>query len=137
VKQPSLLIVDDEVNVLRTLQLIFERDGYRVTSAHSCAEALALFSTGHPKLDGIITDLNMEREDIGFDVVRAARKLLPVPIVIVCTGYANPDNSRTALELRVDYLALKPVDIDELRGAVARLLAQRASDVKGRKKASL
>ncbi len=109
------------------MQLIFEREGYRVTSANSCAEALALLSDGALPLDGVITDLNMEREDIGFEVVRAARKLLPPPVVIICTGYANPSNSRLALDLRVDYLAIKPVDVEELRGAVARLLARRAS----------
>jgi CheY-like chemotaxis protein len=41
-----------------TLQLIFERDGYKVTSAYSCAEALQLLRDGH-RADTIITDLNM------------------------------------------------------------------------------
>lgn len=129
-KQPSLMIVDDEVNVTRTLQLIFERDGYRVTPAYSCAEALALLGNGSKKMDAVITDLNMEREDIGFEVARAARKLLPAPVVVICTGYANPVNSRLALDLRVDYLALKPVDVDELRAALVRLLARRTASRK-------
>lgn len=130
-RQPSLLIVDDEVNVTRTLQLILERDGYRVTPAYSCAEAIQLLDNGAlPKLDGVITDLNMERENIGFEVVRAARGRLPVPVVIICTGYANSENSRLALDLHVDYLALKPVDIEELRSALARLLARRAESRK-------
>jgi CheY-like chemotaxis protein len=127
--RPSLLIVDDEVNVAHTLQLIFERDGYSVETAYSCAEALVFLRDGH-HTDAVITDLNMEREDIGFEVVREAQKLTPRPVVVVCTGYANPANSRLALELRVDYLALKPVEVSELRSALVRLLALRTA--KGR-----
>jgi CheY-like chemotaxis protein len=124
--RPSLLIVDDEVNVARTLQMIFERDGYSVDTAYSCAEALAFLRNGH-HTDAVITDLNMEREDIGFEVVREAQKLIPRPVVVVCTGYANSANSRLALELRVDYLALKPVEISELRSALVRLLSLRTA----------
>ncbi len=124
--RPSLLIVDDEVNVARTLQMIFERDGYDVNTALSCEQALAMLRDGH-RTDAVITDLNMEQEDIGFEVVRAAHQLVPRPVVVVCTGYANPQNSRLALELRVDYLALKPVELDDLRSALTRLLARRAA----------
>ncbi len=124
--RPSLLIVDDELNVARTLQMIFERDGYDVNTALSCAEALAMLRNGH-RADAVITDLNMESEDIGFEVVREAQKLDPRPVLVVCTGYANPQNSRLALELRVDYLALKPVELIELRSALNRLLARRAA----------
>jgi len=117
---PHLLIVDDEPNVLLTLGMIFEQDGYRVTRAGSCAEALHELANGNA-FDAIITDLNMEKPDIGLDVARAALRLRPRPAVVVCTGYADIKNARAALQMRVDYFATKPVDLDELKLVVGRL----------------
>ena len=122
---PHLLIVDDEPSVLLTLGMIFEQDGYRVTRAASCAEALHELANGNA-FDAIITDLNMEEPDIGLDVARAALRLSPRPAVVICTGYAEIKNARAALQMRVDYFATKPVDIDELKLVVARLSAARA-----------
>src|SRR5579871_2218999 len=118
--KPAMLIVDDEVNVTRTLQMIFEREGYDVTPAYSCAEALKLLRDR--RHDVVVTDLNMERDDIGLEVARAAMKVRPRPVIVICTGYANVDNAKQALDLRVDYMATKPVDIDEMKGALALLL---------------
>lgn len=122
--KPSLLIVDDEISVARTLQMVFEQEGYKVAAAHSCAEALHLLGNG-TTYDAIITDLNMEQPDIGLDVARAAGNLQPKPVVVICTGYASSENSRRALELRVDYLATKPVDLKELVPALNRMIAHR------------
>lgn len=119
-----MLIADDEVNVARTLQMIFEQDGYHVNCVHSAAEALRKFEHG-VRTDIVIADLNMERDDIGLEVARAAQKLEPRPLVVICTGYANVDNSRLALQIRIDYLATKPVDVDEMKSALRLLLERR------------
>lgn len=121
---PSLLIVDDEANVALTLKMVFEREGYAVLTANSCAGALKILADGHV-FDAVITDLNMEKENIGLEVARAALRLHPKPAVVVCTGYASIDNSAAALQMKVDYLATKPVDLDELKRAVSRLMAFR------------
>jgi len=125
---PKLLIqiVDDEVNVARTLQMVLEREAYAVTCASSAREALQQYREGL-RPDAAIIDLNMEKEDIGLDVAKAAQKLTPAPVVIICTGYANLDNIQTALDMRVDYLATKPVDLEELKGALVRLFLRRTT----------
>jgi CheY-like chemotaxis protein len=83
----------------------------------------------------VITDLNMEKDDIGLEVARAAQELSPRPIVVICTGYANVENSTAALEMRVDYLVTKPVDLDDLKSALLTMLARRGSRrAKGSKK---
>lgn len=61
-RKPSILIVDDEVNVARTLQMVFQHEGYDVTTAHSCKDALIILSNSHV-FDVVMTDLNMEKED--------------------------------------------------------------------------
>lgn len=129
-QKPAMLIVDDETNVARTLSMIFEREGFEVQTAFSCAEALKAL-TSRPAPDVVITDLNMEREDIGLEVARAAQKLEKRPIVVICTGYANTSNAQEALEMQVDYLATKPADLTELLTALNRLLALRKAGERG------
>lgn len=123
-RKPSILVVDDEENITRTLQMVFEREGYTVTPAYSCAQAVKILKNGHT-LDVVITDLNMEKADIGLEVARFARRLQPRPVIVICTGFANLENSRKALQMHVDYLANKPVDLEELIRAVRRLITRR------------
>ncbi|SRR5579859_1228342 len=129
-QKPSLLIVDDEANVALTLRMVFEREGFAVQTANSCASALKLLENGN-LFDAVITDLNMEKENIGLEVARAALQLCPRPAVVLCTGYASVDNSAAALEMKVDYLATKPVDLDDLKRAVSRLMAWRRQSGRG------
>jgi DNA-binding NtrC family response regulator len=132
--KPHIQIVDDEINVARTLQMVLERESYHVSCAHSARQALKQYREGL-RPDAAIIDLNMEEEDIGLVVAKAAQKLRPQPIVIICTGYANVDNIQTALNLRVDYLATKPVDLEELKAALVRLMQRRTAPRGGKAKA--
>ena len=120
-----MLIVDDEPNVCYTLKLIFELEGFAVTTAPSATEAIRLLKASQ-RFDVVITDLHMEREDAGFDLVRVAKKLDPPPIVVVVTGYASVKNARTALDVQVDHFAIKPIEISEFLEAVRRLVGWRA-----------
>jgi len=120
-----LLRVDDETSILQTLQMVFENEGYQVLTAQSCAEALNLLHNGQ-KFDAVITDLNMEREDIGLEVARAAQRVKPRPAIVIYTGFASVPNSRAALDMGVDYMAHKPVEISELISALNRLISKRA-----------
>jgi DNA-binding NtrC family response regulator len=50
---------------------------------------------------------------------------------VLCTGYASVENSAAALHMKVDYLATKPVDLEELKRAVRRLMAFRGQSGQG------
>ena len=117
-------MVDDESNVLLTLQMVFEREGYEVTTAASCAEALQMLGdNGH--FDAVVTDLNMETENIGLEVAQTALAQRPRPVVVVCTGYSSISNSREALNMGVDYMAHKPMELQGLISALNRLIGLR------------
>jgi len=121
VRRPSLLIVDDEPNVLLTLKLVLEEDGYQISTAGSFAEAEKLM-VAPARFDAILTDLWMEKEDIGLELARSASKLKPRPIIVIFTGYGSASNARAALSVPVDYFALKPLDVDELKRVLNRLV---------------
>jgi len=130
-EQRSLLLVDDESSILQTLRMVFEQQGYQVVTAQSCAEAVELLTNGHT-FDAVVTDLNMEKEDIGLEVARAALRIKPKPAVVICTGFASVSNSRAALDPGVDYMAHKPVELEGLIAALNKLLSRRSDS--GRRK---
>jgi CheY-like chemotaxis protein len=119
----SILLVDDESSILETLRQVFEREGYEVATARSSAEAVGLIKR-NGRFDAVITDLNMEKEDIGLEVARVAMKSKPRPAVVICTGFASMANSRAALEMGVDYMAHKPVELTDLISALNRLISK-------------
>lgn len=121
----TMLIVDDEPNVCLTLKLIFEQEGYTVTTASNANEGMRLLDR-EARYDVVVTDLHMEHEDSGFDLARAAKKLVPPPVVVIVTGYANVINARLALEVHVDHFAIKPIEISEFLEAVRRLAGWRS-----------
>ncbi len=121
---PSLLIVDDETNVLLTLQLVFEDSGYLVAVAGSAAEAVRLIEKAG-KFDAVLTNLSMERDQSGFEVARVAARIRPRPVIIVFTGFGTVENVHAAVGTDVDYFALKPFDVDQFKRVLARLLALR------------
>ena len=123
----SLLLVDDESSILQTLRMVFEENGYEVVTAQSSVEALGLLSNRHA-FDAVVTDLNMEKEDVGLEVARAALRIKPRPAVVICTGFASVSNSRAALDLGVDYMAHKPVELEGLIAALNRLLSRRSEN---------
>ncbi len=120
----SVLLVDDESAILQTLRMVFENEGYEVSTAQSCAEAISLIDGGKSKFDAVITDLNMEKEDVGLEVARAALKAHPKPAVVICTGFASMANSRAAMDMGVDYMAHKPVELQDLISALNRLITR-------------
>ncbi|HZQ67357.1 MAG TPA: response regulator [Terriglobales bacterium] len=122
-----LLLVDDEISVLQTLKMVLENEGYRVATAESCAQAMALLQAD--SFDGIITDLNMEKEDIGLEVARAALQFEKRPVIVVLTGFASIVNSRQALAMGIDYMAHKPVELNDLLPALNRLVSRRRESI--------
>jgi two-component system response regulator RegA len=104
--------------------MVLENEGYKVVTAESCTQAMTLLQAD-AVFDGVITDLNMEREDIGLEVARVALQADPRPVVVVLTGFASMVNSRQALDLGIDYMAHKPVELNDLLPALSRLVSRR------------
>ena len=123
-KRPWVLLAEDEPGILFTFSAILRQQGYQVETARSFAEAQERM-LAH-RYDAMIADLNMERVGLGLELARQAKELDPPPAVVIYTGYPTLEQLRAALALRVDYLALKPVDLEEIKTALHRLVTRRA-----------
>jgi len=117
---PKILVVDDEVNICRTVEKILSKAGIRVRSALNGEEALSLLAA--EAFDAVLTDLKMSRLG-GMEVLRRAKELNPRLPVIVMTGYASVSSAVEVMKLgAVDYLP-KPFTPDEVRAVVRQALA--------------
>jgi DNA-binding response OmpR family regulator len=120
----SILLAEDEPNVLYTLKAILEEAGYKVRAVPSFASARRYIQRND--YDAVITELSLEKDELGLELAREAKKMHPTPAVVIYTDDPTVDKLRAALAIRVDYVAFKPVDLEEIKGALFRLIARRA-----------
>lgn len=118
-KPHSILLVDDEEIILKTVGEDLKEEGYKVTTAGSGEEAVQKLSEDH--FDLVITDLMMEGLD-GIQVLKQAKKINPETAVLILTGYGALSTAIDALRLgAADYL-LKPCNRSELAARTANCL---------------
>ncbi len=121
----TLLIADDEKNILSGLRLAFEDEGYTVITASDGNEAWAKLQKSI--VDLVITDLRMPGMD-GYELLRRISASYPTLPVIVLTGHGTIETAvETMRDGAVDFFT-KPVDIDKLLLVVRKSIT--ASDLR-------
>ena len=84
-----LLVVDDELPILKLVTRILATDNYEITSASSGDEAAQLLNTpGHPGVDLLVTDLMMPGMN-GRELAQITRRQFPNVRVLYVTGFAD------------------------------------------------
>jgi two-component system KDP operon response regulator KdpE len=112
----AVLIVDDEVQILRALQINLNARGYSTLTAFTGQSALEQ-AAQHP-VDIIILDLGLPDLD-GVEVIRRLRRWNEVPILVLSARHGSDDKIQ-ALDAGADDYVTKPFGMDEL---LARLRA--------------
>lgn len=120
-----ILLVDDEINVCRGCQRVFEREGYETEYALSGREGLD--KALREAFDVIIADLKMP--DIsGIDVIKQIKQEKPDIPIIMITGYASVPSAVEAIKSgAVDYLP-KPLKPAEILDVVEKALHKSETD---------
>jgi two-component system response regulator RegA len=112
---PTLLLVDDDAPLRRSLQRAMERRGFRVFAGDSLKEGLNLAHTVSPEY--AVIDLRLE-DGSGIDLVKRLRELHPKVKIVILTGYGNIATAVAAIKAgAVDYLA-KPADAEDVVNAL-------------------
>src|SRR5437868_2410607 len=115
-----ILLVDDELAILLTLKAILELNGFSVDTAASAREAQEKLPAS--TYDLVITDMRMETETAGYDVIRAAKKQPYQPATAVLTAYPTLG---TNWESEVaQQLLVKPVGTEELLRQLEQVMAR-------------
>jgi DNA-binding response OmpR family regulator len=120
-KGHSILIIDDEPNIRRSLGLILQRAGYAVTTASDAAEALHVLQVG--AYDLTFLDIKLPDQN-GIQLLPQLRELYPEMPVLILTAHASLDTAIGAVRLGArDYL-LKPIDPENILERVESLLKE-------------
>ncbi|HWO41542.1 MAG TPA: sigma-54 dependent transcriptional regulator [Candidatus Eisenbacteria bacterium] len=116
--QPLLLVVDDELGVRQSLQMIFSKS-FRVVEASSAEEALQRASEDRP--DIVLLDIVMPGTD-GLAVLKQLKSMHPDCQVIMLTALNTARTGFTAKSTGAFDYVTKPFDVDELRLRVERAM---------------
>jgi len=124
-----ILLVDDDLAVRLTLKAVLEYHGFEVETASSTVEALSRLESGVYQM--VISDLRMETEDAGLEVIRAAQRQNYDPAVALLTAY--PPDGEHWVDQQADSLLVKPLGTSDLVRQVEALLV-RQEDAKQRRR---
>ncbi|MEE8366148.1 MAG: sigma-54 dependent transcriptional regulator [Gammaproteobacteria bacterium] len=115
----TLLIVDDDVAICRTLQLHYSSQSHTVIIAHSVNDGLLAAASND--IDLILLDLKMPSKS-GLEGLTDFHEVVPEVPIIMITAYHDMESTIKAMKNGADDYIHKPVDINELDQAVERAL---------------
>lgn len=115
----SIIIVDDEENMVRILQRVLELEGYHAKGFSSSTEAVAAIQQHPPDL--VLTDMRMPDMD-GMEVLQATREANPQTSIIVMTAHGSIEMAVEAMRAGAyDYIT-KPFKTEELLLTISKAL---------------
>jgi len=123
----TVLVVDDEPNIVELVRLYLEQDGFAVLAAADGQEALELHRRHDPDL--VILDLMLPRLD-GFEVCRQIRRTADTPIVML-TARSDDVDAIVGLELGADDYVTKPFNPRALVARVKAVLRRTEASARG------
>jgi DNA-binding response OmpR family regulator len=117
----SILIIDDEPNLRRSLGLILQRAGYNINTASNAAEALQLLQAG--AYDLAFLDIKLPDQN-GIQLLPQIKALYPEMPILILTAHATLESAIEAVRLGArDYL-LKPIDPESILKRVEDILKE-------------
>jgi len=84
----TALLVDDDAMVLQTIKTVFEKRQFVVSTAVSAAQALSVLE--QQSFDLVVTDMRMETDTAGFEVVRRAKAISHPPVAVILSAFPIP-----------------------------------------------
>jgi DNA-binding response OmpR family regulator len=123
-----ILVVDDDVKILRLVRMYLEREGYRVIEATDGTSALAAISLQQPAL--VVLDVMLPEVD-GLSVLKAVRRTDRRTPIVVLSALGRTDERITGLAAGADDYVPKPFSPAELVLRIKRLLERTSAGSTG------
>ena len=121
-----VLLVDDEVTVLLTMKAVLEISGFDVDTAASAREGKSKIKLREYQM--VITDMRMESDAAGREVIQAARTAPYHPAVALLTAFPLSDDD--LLDSGADKMLVKPMQTAVLLRQIEKLLENHAAKLK-------
>jgi DNA-binding NtrC family response regulator len=117
-----VLIIDDDVGMLRALNKVLSGEGCMVASAASAEVAVKFLTNGQQRFDLIITDLRMPAID-GMGILRGVKQVYPEVPVIIITAFGSAEVKAQSMREGAAAFLEKPMDVPQLLATIDRVLA--------------
>lgn len=115
-----ILLVDDEDALVRSMTRMLEYYGYTVTGQTDSEQALKLFKDAPDRFDMVITDYTMPKMT-GKELTLAILDICPEMPVIICTGFTEMLDAKSASELGASDFIMKPLTADLIASAIRKV----------------
>ncbi len=116
-----ILLVDDEIAVVKMVTALLERLGYEVVSCTNGKKALEIFRTEPHHFDLVITDNTMP-QITGVQLALELMKIRPNIPIILCTGFSRGINPDDVKDLGIRELVMKPFGKEEIATLIRKVL---------------
>lgn len=117
-----ILLIDDDIRVLKIQMIQLERLGYKVAALTSSVKALKQIAATPYEFDLIITDMAMP-ELSGTQLIQQVKEIRPGIPIIVCSGYADQIDIEKCRVLGIQDYIIKPAKTRELAETIRRVLS--------------
>jgi DNA-binding NtrC family response regulator len=117
--RPKVLVVDDDENIISAFEDFFRKEQCTMLSASNAKDALAIMSQEIINL--VITDVRMKWQS-GATLLMNIKENQPSLPVIVITGHPDLISEADLRHYGADYVFVKPLELEQLRGAVRTCL---------------
>ncbi len=122
-QRTNILVVDDEKDICRALNLILSKEGYAVTEAYNGEQAFELI--GKQDYDIVLTDIKMEKMD-GLELLKRTKEASPSTSVVMMTAFGSEALAVEAMRAGAeDYLKKPFTNIDEVRLRIKNIVEKR------------
>ena len=121
---PQILIIDDEDQIRKLLQITLQSNDYTVIEASTAKEGLVLAANHHPDL--ILLDLGLPDED-GRSVLKKLRQWYFKPVIIISVQNNEEDIVR-ALDNEADDYLIKPFRTGDLLARIRSVISSKTND---------
>lgn len=131
-KKSKILLVDDEVNCLRSVKDVIDLEGFECLTANSGFAALEIFARND--IDIVVTDIRMPNMN-GIELLKKIKERKPSTPVLMLTGYGSIEDAVNSIKLGAYNYILKPVNVADLLADIQDILSEIES--RGDKETSL
>ncbi len=117
---PHILVMEDDVNVAKGLEMVLTEEGYSVNLAGTGALALEAFK--QKRYDLLVADLRLPDID-GMEVIKKVKSEKPETEVIVITGYGTASTAVEAMKLGARDFLPKPFTEEQIKASIGDALS--------------
>lgn len=108
-KKAQILVVDDDVDLCKSLEIILKRNGYQVMTVHNGLQAVEIVQKN--KFELILIDVVMPDMD-GLATLKELHDITPGSRLVMMTGFSVSNLVGEAVKVGVDGVLIKPFDVD-------------------------